>query len=96
MSNASNLILVHNHPSGKLTPSKDDRLITERMAAACEILGIPLMDHIIVGGDNKGYYSFREKEILPIEKEKVKKEYDRINKDSSFVAEGSKKKRVHR
>ncbi len=66
------------------------------MAAACEILGIPLMDHIIVGGGNKGYYSFREKEILPIEKEKIKNEYERINKESSFVAEESKRKRYHR
>ena len=48
LDNAVSIIVAHNHPSGNLTPSKEDMLITERMAAACEILGIPLMDHIIV------------------------------------------------
>ena len=55
---AVNLILVHNHPSGDATPSQEDVTITTRMAQAGSILGIPLMDHIILG--NQCYYSFCE------------------------------------
>lgn len=55
--NANALILVHNHPSGDPSPSKDDERVTLSMAEAGKILGIRLVDHIIVGKDN--YYSFR-------------------------------------
>lgn len=48
---ASCIILVHNHPSGNLEPSKDDILVTERMKEAGKLLGIELMDHLIVGKD---------------------------------------------
>lgn len=64
LSNAANMILVHNHPSGRLIPSKDDVVTTERMIKLCEIMGIPLLDHVIVGGDNKEYFSFNEKKLL--------------------------------
>lgn len=47
LSNASGIIMMHNHPSSNLNPSKEDTMITDRMATVCEILGIPLMDHII-------------------------------------------------
>lgn len=56
--------MVHNHPSGDLTPSKDDIRLTDRMQKVTGLVGIPLMDHIIVGGDNKEYFSFREKGIM--------------------------------
>ena len=52
------IILLHNHPSGDPSPSKDDEDSTEQMMLAGELLGIPLLDHIIVG-DGK-YYSFME------------------------------------
>jgi DNA repair protein RadC len=55
--NANALILVHNHPSGDPSPSKDDERVTLSMAEAGKILGVRLVDHIIVGKDN--YYSFR-------------------------------------
>lgn len=42
------IILVHNHPSGELSPSKDDLLFTKRVKAASDILGIKLLDHLIV------------------------------------------------
>ncbi|MEP5731672.1 MAG: DNA repair protein RadC [Sulfitobacter sp.] len=47
--NASALILVHNHPSGDPTPSTSDIEMTERVAQACEVLGITLHDHLIIG-----------------------------------------------
>jgi len=64
LSNAAKMLLLHNHPSGNLSPSKEDCVMTDRLLALSELLGIPLLDHIIVGGENKEYFSFREKEIL--------------------------------
>lgn len=55
--NANALILVHNHPSGDPSPSKDDETITLSMVEAGRILGIKLVDHVIIG--RNGYYSFR-------------------------------------
>jgi DNA repair protein RadC len=46
------------HPSGDPTPSPDDFEITRRLAAAGELLGIPMLDHIIIGDGR--YYSFKE------------------------------------
>ncbi len=46
---ASNLILLHNHPSGCPEPSREDILLTKRVKEAGELLGIPLKDHIIIG-----------------------------------------------
>ena len=56
------IILIHNHPSGDPTPSKDDILITKRVNEAGNLIGIELLDHIIIG-DNS-YVSFREKGIF--------------------------------
>lgn len=55
--NGVSVILLHNHPSGDPTPSKEDILITERIEKAGNLLGIPLKDHIILG-DNS-YISLR-------------------------------------
>ncbi|WP_330998135.1 JAB domain-containing protein [Pectinatus frisingensis] len=41
--------MVHNHPSGDSTPSEEDKMVTKRLAAVGEIIGIPLLDHIIIG-----------------------------------------------
>jgi DNA repair protein RadC len=59
---ASALILVHNHPSGRLEPSREDREITRELQAACRHAGIKVLDHLIVGGD--GYFSFEEKGLM--------------------------------
>ena len=59
---AEYIILLHNHPSGSPNPSKEDREVTFRIRECGELLGIPLMDHIIIG-DNC-YFSFREQDIL--------------------------------
>ena len=64
LSNAAQFMLVHNHPSGNLTPSLDDMKVTERIFIASEIMGIPLMDHIIIGQKGE-YYSFLENGGLP-------------------------------
>jgi len=55
---ASGIIVAHNHPSGSLTPSMEDKEITEQLKSAGETLGIRLLDHIIF--NHKGYYSFLE------------------------------------
>lgn len=54
---ASNIVLVHNHPSGDVSPSQQDISLTRKMWNACNLLEIPLADHIIVGRE---YFSFRE------------------------------------
>ncbi|MFR5601474.1 MAG: RadC family protein [Lachnospiraceae bacterium] len=56
------LVLVHNHPSGNPTPSKEDCQLTRRVKEAAELIGICLLDHIIIG-DNE-YISFRERGML--------------------------------
>lgn len=55
---AAGMILLHNHPSGDPNPSSADILTTNRMRQAGNLVGIPLMDHIIIG--NQSYTSFRE------------------------------------
>lgn len=61
-SRAVQIILLHNHPSGDATPSREDLNTTRRVAEAGQILGISLADHIIIGGHT--YVSFREKNYL--------------------------------
>ncbi len=60
---AVNIILVHNHPSGDPTASREDVAITTRVAQAGKILEIGLLDHIIIG-DNR-YFSFKENGCAP-------------------------------
>lgn len=60
--NACAVILSHNHPSGCLDPSPEDREITDRLRQASEVLGIALLDHVIIG--RTGYYSFVEHGLL--------------------------------
>lgn len=55
---ASSIVLVHNHPSGNLTPSESDKQITRRLKEACELLDLRLLDHLIVSREN--YYSFSD------------------------------------
>lgn len=60
--NAVSIILLHNHPSGDPTPSKEDILITRRICEAGNLIGIELLDHIIIG--NNCYISFAEKQMM--------------------------------
>ena len=55
---ATAIVLCHNHPSGNLRPSREDNLLTKRVAAACEMMNIQFVDHVIVA--DTGYYSYRE------------------------------------
>ena len=55
---AAAIILAHNHPSGQLIPSDEDRKVTARLIQAGELLGVPLLDHLIF--TTKGFYSFKE------------------------------------
>lgn len=66
LSNASGLIVTHNHPSGDPSPSRDDRTLVSRLQQAGELLGIELIDAIIVCDpvDGFAYYSFREMGVL--------------------------------
>lgn len=59
LTNATFLVLGHNHPSGDVTPSPDDVAITVRIAAAGVLMGIELSDHVIVSADGT-YLSFKE------------------------------------
>ena len=87
LSNAARLIMVHNHPSGDLTPSKDDIRLTDRMQKVTGLVGIPLMDHIIVGGDNKEYFSFREKGIMKNPCIHLAEDYHFMDWNEQLVAE---------
>lgn len=64
LSNAACIMLIHNHPSGNLMPSREDIDVTERLQKAGAIIGIPVIDHIITG-QNGHYFSFREQSMLP-------------------------------
>lgn len=64
LSNAKNMMILHNHPTGILEPSKEDVKTTSRMIDVCELVGIPLLDHIIVGPDREKYFSLRDKKLV--------------------------------
>jgi len=59
LSNASSIILCHNHPSGNLTPSTEDNNMTRKIKNACDIMSINLLDHIIITSEEK-YYSYAD------------------------------------
>lgn len=56
------VILLHNHPSGVAAPSGEDDQLTRQLAEAGNLIGIPLMDHIVLG--DRCYFSYREQEML--------------------------------
>lgn len=60
---AASIILAHNHPSGDPSPSEDDQEITRRLRDVGELVGIPVLDHIVIG--NGDFVSFREQGFLP-------------------------------
>jgi DNA repair protein RadC len=59
---ASGIIFSHNHPSGRLRPSKHDIYLTEKIVAAAQILDIRVCDHIIV--TTEGYFSFKDEGLI--------------------------------
>ena len=60
--NATSIVVAHNHPSGSVEPSGNDRDFTRALMDCCKLFDIVLLDHVVVGRDN--YYSFREKDYL--------------------------------
>ena len=58
LANAVSIILCHNHPSGDLTPSKQDIEITKRLVEVGELIGVKVLDHLVVS--DKGYRSLRD------------------------------------
>lgn len=90
LANAANIILMHNHPSGTLEPSREDTMLTDRMIQVCSLIGIPLLDHIIVGGDNGKYFSFKEKGVMTNPMVSYNADYHRIEFGEAVVAEKSK------
>lgn len=62
LANAACIIIGHNHPSGDTEPSKEDFAMTKQLKAAGKLLGIPVLDHVIVGYDS--IYSFNTEGTL--------------------------------
>lgn len=60
--NASAVIIAHNHPSGNLMPSQADILLTRKIKEAGKVLDIPILDHLIITSD--GYYSFADEGMM--------------------------------
>ncbi len=86
LSNAASILLFHNHPSGSLLPSRKDVEITEMMLKACQIMGIPMLDHIIIGKNNR-YFSFHEKDVLKVPEIETAHDIDTFRWEGSEVAE---------
>lgn len=61
---ASAVVVAHNHPSGDPQPSREDRMVTDRLRQAGELVGIELLDHVVVG--ESSYYSFAEEATFAI------------------------------
>ena len=62
LSSAASTVLIHNHPSGDPNPSSEDISITRRLKEAGDLIGIPVLDHIVIGYDR--YVSFVERGLL--------------------------------
>lgn len=62
LSNAGGLILIHNHPSGSLTPSPNDLLLTKRISECGRLIGIRVLDHVIV--TENGFHSMADEGLL--------------------------------
>ena len=58
LANAAAIVVSHNHPSGDPSPTIDDLEVTTRLVATGEVLGIPVLDHIVIGDGR--YFSFKE------------------------------------
>lgn len=86
LSNAHSMMLIHNHPSGNLTPSTSDIQTTARMQELGELMGISLVDHIITGR-NGNYYSFRDKGEFPDSRVRFSTRVEDIDLTKGMVTE---------
>ena len=64
LSNSAAFIAIHNHPSGSITPSQEDKDVTKRLLSCSELLGVKMLDHIIIGGESGRTYSFKNNGLL--------------------------------
>ncbi len=87
LSNAAAMMIVHNHPSGQLSPSNQDTMMTDRMNNICNLMDITLVDSIIVGGDNQSYFSFCKKGLLKRPDIRVSTDYKELDMQNFSVAE---------
>ena len=88
LSNAHSMMLIHNHPSGNLTPSTLDIQTTARMQELGELMGISLVDHIITGR-NGNYYSFRDKGEFPDSRVRFSTRVEDIDLTKGMVTEAT-------
>lgn len=63
--NAHSIILCHNHPSGNITPSEQDKSLTKTIVNGLKMLDITVLDHIIISGDPDVYYSMADNWDMP-------------------------------
>jgi DNA repair protein RadC len=89
MKNASRVILVHNHPSGSLIPSEEDKDITDRLIQVARILNIELTDHLII--TPRSYISFRTTRLMEELEQSLKyvppyQVVERIRKEEKQIA----------
>jgi DNA repair protein RadC len=63
LTSAVSVVVIHNHPSGKPTPSLEDRILTKELVKVTNLIGLELLDHIIIGYE--GHYSFAESGKIP-------------------------------
>jgi len=69
LSNSAAIIVAHNHPSGNPEPSEEDFTLTRRLVEAGKILGVPILDHIVIGEETSEpnrYYSFADEGVLTL------------------------------
>ncbi len=59
---AAAVIISHNHPSGQLEASDEDKLVTKRLVEAGDVIGIPVLDHLII--TRKGFLSFKDRDMI--------------------------------
>jgi DNA repair protein RadC len=64
LNSASSVILVHNHPSGEPEPSQEDIDITNRVIKSCELVGIKVLDHVIIGKNEEDFFSFTQAGLI--------------------------------
>lgn len=90
LSNCNNILLMHNHPSGDVGPSEEDRLLTERLATAAKFMDINLVDHLIVGGQTGDIYSFYAEEPFTLQGRGLDIDYMKkmIRGEDARLAEG--------
>ncbi|RTK82761.1 hypothetical protein DRJ79_15140 [Enterococcus faecalis] len=65
-------------------------MMTDRMNKLCELMGIPLIDHVIVGGDNREFFSFKEKELISNPRITLTNDYKTLDFPSPMIAERGK------